>query len=297
MPDGFSEKIRFAHPESLQQIQLAPYIRGAMYRIIVILFVMFPAMLLAQPAHKYLRSGNKAYQREAYAEAEEAYLKSLAIDERQLKATYNLGNALFKQAYALPKSDTLRARRFEDASRSFERALKWAEQNSDKALVYYNQGTTYIEMGKQAEEQQMPTAMQYYQKAVEALKSSLRLVPGDLEAKHNLAYALKKLRQQQEQQQEQEQNKQDQENQEDKDQESKDKQEQDKQQNKQEDSQNQDAEKPEDEQSGAQAQKESLSKEEARRLLQIIENEDKKAQQKMLRAQEAPNPPRNGKDW
>ncbi len=267
----------------------------------LLLLCFLPALAHGQSAHKFIRSGNHAYKADNFSRAEEQYRKGLELEPASYKAQFNLGNAIYKQAQSLSPTDSLRNGRFQDAIRSYESASTATKVSAEQANAFYNLGTSYIELGKMAEAmQQTEASIEQYKKAVDALKQALRLVPEDMEFKHNLAYAQRKVKQLQDQQQKDQQDKQDQENQDDKQDEQEDKKDQDKQDEQdkkdQQDQKNQ-PQKPEEKDQPQQPQKRDLSKEEAKRLLQIIENEDKKAQQKMMRAQEAPVPPKNGKDW
>ena len=53
--------------------------------------------VLAQPAQKLVRSGNKAYKDGHFKEAEIDYRKALTKAPNSQKATFNLGNSLYKQ--------------------------------------------------------------------------------------------------------------------------------------------------------------------------------------------------------
>jgi tetratricopeptide (TPR) repeat protein len=267
----------------------------------LLLLCFLPALAHGQSAHKFIRSGNHAYKADNFSRAEEQYRKGLELEPASHKAQFNLGNAIYKQAQSLSPTDSLRNGRFQDAIRSYESASTASKVSAEQANAFYNLGTSYIELGKMAEAmQQTEASIEQYKKAVDALKQALRLVPEDMEFKHNLAYAQRKVKQLQDQQKKDQQDKQNQDNQDDKQDEQENKKDQDKQDEQdkkdQQDQKNQ-PQKPEEKDQPQQPQKRDLSKEEAKRLLQIIENEDKKAQQKMMRAQEAPVPPKNGKDW
>lgn len=268
----------------------------------LLLLCFLPALAHGQSAHKFIRSGNHAYKADNFSRAEEQYRKGLELEPASHKAQFNLGNAIYKQAQSLGPTDSLRNGRFQDAIRSYESASTATKVAAEQANAFYNLGTSYIELGKMAEAmQQTEASIEQYKKAVDALKQALRLVPEDMEFKHNLAYAQRKVKQMQEQQQQDQKDKQDQENQDENQDEQEDKKDQQDKQDEQDKKDQQDQknqpQKPEEKDQPQQPQKRDLSKEEAKRLLQIIENEDKKAQQKMMRAQEAPVPPKNGKDW
>ena len=87
------------------------------------------------------------------------------------KAKYNLGNSLYKQE------------RYAEAVLEYETA---AAEKNDKTLTakaLYNQGNAFFQEKK-------------YDKSIDAFQKSLKLTPNDNDAKHNLALAKRQLRQQ-----------------------------------------------------------------------------------------------------
>lgn len=155
--------------------------------------------------------------------------------------------------------------RYEEAVSRYEAAARVAEDDLAKALAYHNLGNAFYKQ-------------QSYEKSIDAYKNSLRLNPKDIETKKNLALAQRQLQIQQQKQQQQEQQNQQQEQQQDQQQQPEQNQQQ------QQDQQNSQPEQPQD-----------LSKEEARKLLEIMEQEEQKVQQKLRKAQTKPN--RSTKDW
>ncbi len=156
--------------------------------------------------------------------------------------------------------------RYEEAVSRYEAAARVADDDLAKALAYHNLGNAYFKQ-------------QNYEKSIDAYKSSLRLNPKDIETKKNLALAQRQL---QIQQQQQKQNQQDKQQQQEQQQDQQQQPEQQQQQNQQD-------------QSSGQEQPQDLSKEEARKLLEIMEQEEQKVQQKLRKAQTKPN--RSTKDW
>lgn len=130
---------------------------------ILLLFGLLANTLDAQSAHRYLRDGNYAYSDGNYAAAEEAYRRSLEM-EQQARTLYNLGNSLFQQ------------QRYEEAAGKFKQVVESASEKAMKADAYHNLGNTLFEMGD-------------YKNSVEAYKNALRLRPGDASTRYNLAQA------------------------------------------------------------------------------------------------------------
>jgi alpha-galactosidase/6-phospho-beta-glucosidase family protein len=122
------------------------------------------------------------------------------------------------------------------------------------------------------------------QESIEAYKNSLRLKPDNLEAKYNLAYAQDLLRKQQQEQQQQQQNKDNKDQ--NKDQENKEQEQKQDDQQKQNDDKQQ---KPQDQQ--------SISKEDAERLLNALANDEKNVQEKVKLAKAAKTKVKTLKNW
>lgn len=243
-----------------------------MIKTISSLFLLFFAsQIIAQDSHKHLRAGDKNYLSQDYAAAEESYRKSLQTD-KTLKGKYNLGNTVYNQ------------NRHEEAMQYYEEALSLAQTNEEKGNAYYNLGNAQFKNQKLKE-------------SIESYKQSLRINPEDTDARKNLFLA-KMMQQQQQQQQQQQENNEDENNEEN------DQQQQDQQENNQQEQDEQSQEQPQEgqenpqennPQEGEQTQQQELSKEDAERLLQIIENEEKKVQERLKKV--SGKKPKSDKDW
>ena len=64
--------------------------------LLVILFV-FPFISFAQSEKKHLKDGNESYKKSDYVAAEKEYNKALGKNKDSYKATFNLGDAYYKQ--------------------------------------------------------------------------------------------------------------------------------------------------------------------------------------------------------
>ena len=148
-----------------------------MHRIFftIIFFVLAVASVYGQADRKYIRSGNRAYQKGEIENAEIDYRRALEKDSGSLYAKYNLGNLMHKKG-------------------NNEEALKMVAGLSDSTdNLLYNSGL-FHNMGNYA------LGMKNYKEAIEFYKSSLRINPSDMETKSNLAYAQKMLKDEQEKQ-------------------------------------------------------------------------------------------------
>ncbi len=247
------------------------------YILLLPLFFFVPVFVFAQNGHKQVAEGNKLYAEERYDEANNKYRDALIESPESSIVNFNIGDVQYKK------------RNFEEAVKSYEQAT-----SSDDIIVqsksYYNIGNTLYKMGK------LPESILAYKKAIE-------LNPEDVDAKYNLEYVRAKLKDnsekqpqenQQQQQQQEEQQQQDQQNQ---DQEQNSEEQQQKQQEQQQSNQ-EDQQNPEEQQEQQQEQAvepKEISKEDAERLLNALQNEEKdllKEQKPKRRGR-----PFRGKDW
>jgi Ca-activated chloride channel homolog len=227
----------------------------------------------SQSAHKHLREGDAAYLRKNYKKAELDY-RNAQEAERSYKGSFNLGNSLYMQ------------QRHDDALQIYADVAKRGIDNDMRSQAFYNQGNTHIIKNE-------------YDKAIDAYKQSLRLNPNDEDAKKNLAFAKKMQKKQQQQQQNQDKNQQqppqNQPQNEDKNQQPQP-QNQDKNQQQQpppNQPQNQDKNQQQQPQN---QQPQNMSKDNAERLLQIMDNEDQKVQQRLKKGKPSKKKP-STKDW
>lgn len=225
----------------------------------------------AQTRHKLVKEGNEKFRDKEYDEAIARY--HMAEDKGESGIIdFNLGNSFYKSG------------NIGRASEVYMKALN--DTNSTvRAQAFYNLGNALLDSGL--------TDM-----AVKSYINSLRLNPKDMEAKQNLEYALRQLQQQKQQQQnddKSDQKKQDQQQQQQDQQQNQDKQKQDEQQQQQQ----QDRQKQEEQQQQqqqAQEQEVQMSKEDAMKLLQALENDEKEVQKKVVQKQMEGRKSK-GKNW
>jgi len=225
---------------------------------LVLSFVVYPAH--GQTVRSHISSGNEAYEKNRFSDAEAEYKKALEIDPASRVAQMNLGNAYYKQ------------QRFDEAHRVYNNAITTAKSPTDESMAHYDLGNTLFRSNK-------------LQESTEAYKQALRLNPSDEDARYNYLLAKDHLKQQQSQKQRDGQNKQNQNQQ--------------NQQNKEQQQQPQPQQSKQDQtrqqQSQAQQQKNQMPKEEANRILEALRNNEKEIQ-KQLRKRQATSV-RVEKDW
>jgi len=213
------------------------------FQIIILFALIFSCTpAISQTAKSYIRNGNKQYDKKKFNDAEVSYRKSLEQEHNNATGNFNLGDALYKQG------------NYEKAAEQFSIIANNKEADKNvQTKAYHNLGNSLLKSGN-------------YQQSIDAYKRALINNPSDMDTKYNLAYAQSMLKQQQQQKNKDQQNK-DQQNkdQQNKDQQNKDQQKKDKQE------QNQ----------AKQDDKSKISKEDAKRILQALNNEEKRVQDKL----------------
>ena len=237
------------------------------YSIRSLIFVLLSILCfqgIAQEDKKYIRKGNNLYEKEDFVGAEENYLKALEKNNQSTKADFNLGDAFYKQ------------KKFAEAAQQFQKVAEKTTDKEIKANAYHNLGNSLLQAEK-------------YQESVNAYKQSLKINPTDDETRYNLAYAKKMLQQQQQQEnkdkdkdKKDEDKKEDKKDQEKKDQENKDK---------------SDEKKEGDKDKEQQPQPNQLSKQEAKQMLDALNNQEKKVQAKLKKKKENTQKLNIEKDW
>jgi len=253
------------------------------FSIIFLLFLISMATF-AQNERKVIRHGVKAYQEGDFSEAEVQFRKANDINHESFEAEFNTGAALYGQE------------KYEETVKLYEPLVDKSSDPEALAHIWHNIGNSLLEA-------------QQYEPSIEAYKNSLRLSPIDIDTKYNLAYAKKKLQDQQQQnqdqqdQQQQDQDQQDQQqqnqDQQDQQQQNQDQQEQQQNQDQQEQQQNQDQQEQQQNQDQQEQQPRPLeiSKEDAERMLNAIQQQEKDVKEKVDKKKAAVATAKTEKDW
>jgi Ca-activated chloride channel family protein len=243
----------------------------------ILLACMFCLAANAQ-TKRYIKQGNRLYEAKKYKDAALAYQEALKKDPTNATGLYNLGNSLYQQ------------KQYETARKVMDATAKTIKPKEGKAAVNYNVGNSYM-------------AEQKWEEAIDAYKKALRNNPQDADAKYNLSYAEQMLKKQggggkndknkdNKDKKDQNKNSKDQQNQDKDKQDNKDKNDKgdkDKQQN-------DDKNNKEDKQDQhPQSQPSKLTEKQAEQLLNALQQEEKKLQDKMQKAKGVPV--KVEKDW
>lgn len=253
---------------------------------IVITFIValttIPIVLFAQPERKYIRQGISYYKQAiddsnrvdttVMKKAVESYQKALEYRPTSIEGRFNLANAKLKMGD------------FQQAEREYRSLQSAIVHDSVKAKIYHNLGNAQLYQGKIKE-------------SIEAYKNALRLNPNDLETKYNLAFAQSKLRQMKNQQQ-QNQN-QDQNNNDNQQNQQNNQQQQNQQQAQQQRAEEKQArEEPmKEEQNQPKDDKQKFSKEDAARILEALQNQEQRIQDKLNKERKSRSRQRPSRDW
>ena len=236
---------------------------------VIVAFPVFSQTPDREEMIKNIRKGNSAYKEGKYEEAEVSYRRAMEVNPASFDPIYNLANTEYKK-------DNIEA-----AQKYYSSVLSSTEDKEKKAWAYHNLGNTFLSEEK-------------YKESIDAYKSALKLRPNDIETKTNLAYAQKKLADQQDQgdgggggqdsQNNQDPNQQDNPNQQnDQNQGQQDNQgDQNQQENQNQEGQgNQNQENGEQDPKDGQGQQPKISPQEAQQLLEAIQADERNTQEKV----------------
>lgn len=225
----------------------------------------------AQKEKQFIKNGNQHYTDKKFAEAEKNYKQGLSKNKDSYKAAFNLGDAYYKQG------------KYEEAAEQFQQLTHRPVSKDTLSKAYHNLGNSLLQSKK-------------YEESVNAYKNALKNNPDDEDTRYNLAYAQKMLQQQQQQQNKDNKNKDDKDKKDDKENKDQDKKDKDKKEQDQRNDEKEDkGEKNKDQQK--QKQQGQISKEDAQRLLDALQNDEKNLQDKMKKEKAKGVKVEIEKDW
>lgn len=203
-----------------------------------------------------IRKGNSNYQNNNFEKAELNYRKALVTHPKSRTANFNLANTLYNQ------------QKFQESIDYYEKCVDKTDDKLSRARTYHNLGNAYFKANQLNE-------------AIQAYENALKLNPGDMDTKYNLAMAKKQQKNKGGGKNNQQQN-------------------QDKKDNKEEKKDNsgggQPQEKPQ-ENKPEEKQGKGMNKEEAQRLLEALKNQEQNTQNKIEAKKPKPEAKKREKDW
>ena len=254
-------------------------------------------------SNNFTYNANEDLAEDNFVDAEVNYRKAISKSGENTAAKYNMGNAYYRE------------NNLGEAFMRYQQAGEVAQTKTEKHKAYHNLGNVFMKNEE-------------YEKAVEAYKEALRNNPADEETRYNLALAKEMLKkQQQDQENKQDQDNQDQQQNEDENKDQQDKkdeqgdqeekednegdkkegedQEQDEKEGQGEQDQDQEQEQqdkkggqPEDkEEQKKQPRPNQLSPQQIKNILEAMNNEEKKVQEKMNAKKVKGKAVKAEKDW
>ncbi|WP_235003993.1 tetratricopeptide repeat protein [Aequorivita lipolytica] len=267
---------------------------------LVLCMLLFSLNSFAQPQTKeqkkelkasqnFLSEAQHSLQKEEFASAEADYRRAISLNPKSETAKYNLGTAYYgkdKNAEAMLR---------------FKQAAQTATSKAEKHKAFHNLGNTFMNEKK-------------YTEAVESYKNALRNNPNDDETRYNLALAKDMLdknppppEDKDDKNKDQNEDKKDQENKDDKNKEGdkgdekEDKDKGDQKEDKKEGDKDKDQSKPKEEEGDKPQQQQpvpgQLSPQQVKSLLEAMNNEEKKVQDKINAEKQKGAKVRSDKDW
>lgn len=143
--------------------------RNKMKNVFIYSLLFFSFAVMAQQKDKNLPKGNEEFKEKKYAEAEADYRISLSKSPTQAISSYNLGNTIYKQNQA------------SEAKLAYLKTIENAKTKPQKHKAFHNLGNIFMKEKK-------------YSEAVEAYKNALRNNPADEETRYNYALAKEYLK-------------------------------------------------------------------------------------------------------
>lgn len=211
-----------------------------------------------------VRKGNRQFKREQFEKSVDSYQRALQHDSTSFEAKYDLASALY------------RTERYDKAEKTLLSIVSDTTRTElERGEVAYNLGNTQF-------------AQQKYKEALSSYRQAMRCNPDDEDAKFNYAFTKRLIQQQEQQQQQQQQNQDQNQDQNQQNQDQQQQQNQDKNQDQNKDQQNdQNRQQPqnrqgkEEQQEGGQRPEGAMSPEQQEALLQAIQAEEDKTQDKL----------------
>lgn len=242
--------------------------------------------IAVKKSNNYVFDANELMEDDNFISAEKEYRRAISEQPNSVAGTYNLGNSYYKKG------------NYEEALYRQEQAAKNATEKEDKHRAFHNIGNILMKNKKCKE-------------AVEAYKSALRNNPADDETRYNLGLAKECAEQQKDDQPDenqdkdkdkQDENKDQKDDQDQQDQDNKDNKDDQKDQDKKDGDDKKDEGKPKDEQGKDEKQDQKpqpgkLSPQQIENLLEAMNNQEQKVQEKMNADKQKGVKVQTDKDW
>ena len=237
---------------------------------ILIIIIGFSTLTYSQSLRSLVNKGVDQYKEGKPSDAEVNFKKGLEKAPQNYIANFNLGDAYFKQ------------KKFNEAIKSYQRALAESKTNEQKAQVYHNIGNSLLKDKK-------------IDQSIAAYTQALKLNPDDQGTKYNLSYALSQKNDQKKNKNKNKNNKdknKNNKNKNNKDQQNKDQNKKDRNKQNKNDQNKQNQQNKKQQQ---QPQKNQISKADAERILNALKNNEQGLQKKLRK--KTGKVVKTAKDW
>jgi len=248
-----------------------------MKKLLLYSFLLLSFVVQAQEVDKDLPKGNESFSEKKYPDAEADFRISESNNPKKAIASYNLGNAIYRQNQA------------DEAKYHYAKAIKNAKTRPEKHRAYHNIGNTFMKSKD-------------YSNAVEAYKNALRNNPEDEETRYNYALAKEYLKNNPPKK-DGDKNKDKKDKKDENKDKNKDKKDDKKDDGKDKDKDKKDGDKDKDQKDNNQndgkpkPQPGGIGKQRVENLLDAVNNEEKKIQDKVNKQKVRANPKKAEKDW
>ena len=244
--------------------------------IVMVVIVLFSLVVKAQKKDNNLPDGNAAFEEKNYMDAETNYRISASKDAKNAKAYYNLGNTI----YTIKQPS--------EAKYAYENAIKNATTRVQKHKAFHNLGNVLMKEKN-------------YEGAVNIYKQALINDPKDDETRYNYALAKKMLKENPPKDDKKNDKEKDEKKEQDK-KEKEDKKDGDKDKNdnkgdKDKDKKDEGKNEKDDKGDGKKPKEGQISKQRLENLLDAVNNEEKKVQEKVNAQKVKGKPVETDKDW
>lgn len=239
-----------------------------MKQFTIYLCLLFSVVAFSQEKDNNLPDGNKSYIDKNYVDAEADYRISASKFPKKAIAAYNLGNAIYESKQPA------------EAGLAYEKAISNSKERNEKHNAFHNLGNVFM---KQKD----------YTNAVQAYKNALINDPSDEESRYNYALAKKMLKDNPPKKDDKKDKKKDDKKDKNKDKKKDDK--KDKGDKDKKDDKKDGKDKPQNSQ--PKPQEGGISKQRLENLLDAVNNEEKKVQDKVNKKKVKARPIKTEKDW
>ena len=243
-----------------------------MKQFTIYLCLLFSVVAFAQEKDNNLPDGNKSYVAKNYVDAEADYRISASKFPKKAIAAYNLGNAIYESKQPA------------EAGLAYEKAISNSKERNEKHNAFHNLGNVFM---KQKD----------YTNAVQAYKNALINDPSDEESRYNYALAKKMLKDNPPKKDDKKDKKKDDKKDKKKDKKKDDKKDGDKDKGDKDNKDDKKDGKDKPQNSQPKPQEVGISKQRLENLLDAVNNEEKKVQDKVNKKKVKARPIKTEKDW